>query len=166
MAKYVPLAFDPATGRATAAPSRAAAKSGRFEGVDITVKELEALSAHLREGLREQIRISTVRLRLSAFARAPVKTGRLALAIKHVYFDDGNVGSVYVAPMAEPRRARYFNLQTKQYIGAQRSRKFPLWLEYGTTRTAARPYLIPAFEAEKPRFEAGCRRVLASAPTG
>lgn len=87
-------------------------------------------------------------VRLQAIQAAPVgRTGQLRSAIHITQFRDGNV-SVFVGTTKDPR------------TGKDRPANLPLWLEYGTRRAGARPFLVPAGAAIEPQLDAEITRLM------
>lgn len=111
----------------------------------VVVTDLAALGTELRDALRHVVRLTTPEIRRAAEGRAPVKTGTLKRSINLVFFDDGDVGSVYVRQSYDPAVA-----SGKTY----RAREFPLWIEFGTITSSARPFLIPAMNQMRSVFDA------------
>jgi hypothetical protein len=128
--------------------------------------EFAKMSDDTKEGLRQAVQRATVRMAMDARARAPVRTGSLKAAIKYIFFENpggGLTGSVYVDRMVEPRTMTKMDIATRKEYGKRRPVKFPLMVEYGTYRSAERPFLIPALSQLYPYFEAECRRVVTKA---
>jgi hypothetical protein len=126
------------------------ARYAALQGVDETLHSLSGLSVEIRSGLREVVRKATERTLRAAISAAPSRTGALRdTGLRAKYFDDGDVGSVFVAPTRDARGTRAKNL--------------PIWLEYGTRRAAERPFLVPAGEASAESFGAESLRVVTSA---
>lgn len=120
-----------------------------IQGLDVALKELDGL-AGLEEDVKPLIREVTEDAQRDAIARwdqsqkgTQPRTGRYREAIRKVFFDDadGFKGSVFVAPMDDPRRRGW------------RAVNLPLWLEYGTRYMSARPHLIPAFELARRKLD-------------
>jgi hypothetical protein len=103
-------------------------------GVDAVLQGLGGLRGQLRDGLRGLVRSATTQTEAHARTTAPVgrlRGGTTRAAIRHTYFDDGDTGAVFVAPMKDAR-------------GRRRAKNLPVWLEYGTRKMDPRPFLVPA----------------------
>jgi hypothetical protein len=123
-------------------------------GVELTLGALQHLSVELRTSLRGLVRTATERTRARAAAGAPVARvggGATRQAISKTYFDDGDTGSVFVAPTRDWRTGRV------------RAKNLPIWQEYGTRRAAEHPYLTPAGREEGRRMVDASLRLVANA---
>lgn len=87
-------------------------------------------------------------------ARRNAPVGRYAVLQRSILFkqfSDGNV-SVFVGTMPAPGRSY-----------SERPANLPLWLEYGTRRAGAKPYLLPAANGAKSELERRTAEALAAA---
>jgi hypothetical protein len=128
-----------------------------------------AMSEETKAGLRQAVQRATVRMVTDARARAPVKTGTLRGAIKHIFFENpggGMTGSVYVDRMVEPRTMTKMDIKTRKAYSKRRPIKFPLMVEFGTFKSGERPFLLPALAQAYPYFEAECLRAMRGAYEG
>ncbi len=122
-----------------------------LSGVEDVTRALGALRDDLRTGLRGVVRTATTRTHARAVQAVPVARvagGTTRQAVRTTYFDDGDTGSVFVAPMVDPR------------TGRKRARNVPLWQEYGTRRADPHPYLTPAGRAEGRAMEREALRLV------
>ncbi len=115
------------------------------EAMRVAVKDLAAASTEMRDALRQVVRVTTPEIRRLAESRAPVKTGTLQRSINVIFFDDGDVGSVYVRRVTDPQKGPGGTTR-------KRAPEFPLWIEYGTVTAPAKPFLIPAADQMKSVF--------------
>lgn len=145
-----------ARGGYTAAARRAGrARAAAFEGLDLELRQIDALIDACEGGLRDLIKKSILTIQADARARLrsgshPYATGRTYEAIRTITFDDGNTGKVYVD-------------ETYDEEGRKRPKNLPLWIEYGTIHQNARPFLIPAFERERVLWQARALALLQKA---
>lgn len=107
-------------------------------GVTIVVKSnrLPEISAAIRPAVVGEVRKATYDVEARAKAKAPVKTGTLRRSIHSVFSNGGLTG--VVGP----------------------SVNYGKFIEWGTRRMAARPYMRPAAEAVLPKFAAAVARAL------
>lgn len=127
-----------------------------LSGVEATTRALALLRRDCQEGLRGLVRTATERTRSRAAAAAPVARvggGATRQAISKTFFDEGNTGAAFVAPTRDWR------------TGRTRAMNLPVWLEYGTRRAAARPFLTPAGEQEGRTLEREALRLVTQAVT-
>lgn len=123
------------------------------------------LSDEAKAGLKQAVERNTIRLAAHAKALAPVQRGvqpqgTLKNAIRHIFFDDGMTGSVFVGRMVDPRRVTRMDIKTRAAFGKKRSSKMPIYVEYGTETSGSRPFLLPALQAFYPRFQAECKQAI------
>lgn len=136
-----------AAGRA-AGRGRAAA----LEGLTLAFDELAKLkNAMDGSALAELVQRETAYMHADAQARVNFGRGiyRSHIRTKTFTNEDGYAGTVFVTqgPWARNPRVKW-------------PKNLPLWLEYGTRRMAARPHLIPAFNAARERFSRAVERLL------
>ncbi len=97
---------------------------------------LESLRRGSRPALQQALTEAAERVAADARQRAPVDTG----ALRH---------SIQVAPESGQLQLR-----------VEATVDYAAYVEMGTARMAAQPYLRPAMLAEKPRLEAAVKRVI------
>ena len=102
-----------------------------LKGVESAIAGLDALRTQMPRALVTLIRSATEEAAVKARHLAPRQTGGLRTSISTKYFDDGETGAVFVAPSVDAH-------------GRKRGKNFPRWVEFGTRRMDARPYLLPA----------------------
>jgi HK97 gp10 family phage protein len=107
-------------------------------GVNKVVRELDLRIARVRQAVKEQVAKSALNIQLGAKKRCPVRTGALRNSITVDF---------YGALSAE--------------IGPHMP--YAAYVEYGTRKMRAQPYLFPAFEEERLRFEEGLARAVKGA---
>lgn len=125
-----------------------------LSGVEEVQRALGTLSAELRTGLRGLVRDATQRTQNQARATVPVARvagGATRQAIGKTSFDDGDTGSVFVAPVRDP------------LTGRRRPTNVPVWLEYGTRKMTERPFLTPAGHAAGRQMEDAALRLVTQA---
>lgn len=95
-------------------------------------------AAHGRVGGRgsQVVRAFTLRVEARAKVYCPVDTGHLKNSIGSEFEGDGRSGEMTGTVTASASYARYVN--------------------YGTSRMAAQPFMDPAFDEEVPGFTAAC----------
>lgn len=113
--------------------------SVRIEGIKETVAEISLRDRRVREAVKHQVGESALKIQEEAKKRAPVDTGALRNSITVDFYEQG--------------------------LAAQIGPHMPYapYVEHGTRKMAARPFLSPAFEAERPRFEKGIRKAIKGA---
>lgn len=111
----------------------------RIIGQDRLLRKLAQIEPALRAAMQREVKIAAVNIERGAKQRAPVDTGRLRNSIAHEIHEGGlnaEIGSnVDYAP----------------------------FVEFGTRRMRAQPYLFPAFEEERPKYMDRLRRALSKA---
>jgi len=134
---------------------------GDFDTRDV-VRDLSRLSAALRDEVTAAIRDETAKVQAAAVRAAtwPGTTGKYRAAIRSkVFEEDGRVsGKVFVIQGDWHRDVKRASGRIRKW-----PKVLPIWLEYGTVRSSARPHLIPAFEAGKRRLDAAVVRILEKA---
>lgn len=108
----------------------------RIEGLGRLRRKLGKLGPAGRDAVRREIKRAALNVQNGARERVPVDTGRLRNSIAHVIDLDGM------------RAVIGTNVEYAPYV------------ELGTFRASAQPYLFPAFEAEKPKIRARLRKAL------
>jgi len=100
------------------------------KGVKETLAKIDLINAKVRKAVQEQVGKSAFNIQREAKKRCPVDTGALRNSITVDFY---GVMSAQIGP----------HMPYAPYV------------EYGTRKMAARPYLFPAFEQERPNFEKG-----------
>lgn len=111
----------------------------RVLGQDRLARKLAAIEPALKAAMQREVKIAAVNIQNGARSRVPVDTGRLRNSITHEILADGlnaSVGS---------------NVEYAPFV------------EFGTRRMRAKPYLFPAFEEERPRYMERLKRALSKA---
>lgn len=113
--------------------------SVRIDGIKETIAELSLRDKRVEKAVKAQVGESALKIQEGAKERAPVDTGALRNSITVDFYERG--------------------------LAAQIGPHMPYapYVEYGTRKMAARPYLGPAFAAERPNFERGIKKVLKGA---
>ncbi len=96
-------------------------------GVPKLLRKIDMKNAAVRRAVQRQVNKSALAIQREAKRRCPVRTG----ALRNSITVDFGVGEAWIGPHMP----------------------YAAYVEYGTRRMAARPYLYPAFEQEKPKFE-------------
>lgn len=100
----------------------------RFEGTDKVVDNLKSMQRRvLTKGLKESLLAAAEIIRVEAYQRAPVHTGKLA-------------GSM----VAEWDPQHHYAV-----VGPSKIAFYGEFLEYGTSKMAAKPFLRPALDARR-----------------
>lgn len=108
----------------------------RIEGLGRLRRKLGILTEREKDAVRREIKRAALNVQNGARERVPVDTGRLRNSIAHVIDLDGM------------RAVIGTNVEYAPYV------------ELGTFRASAQPYLFPALEAEKPKIRARLRKAL------
>ncbi len=107
-------------------------------GVEETIAKLSAMNAKARKAVGQQIAESALNIQMGAKKRCPVRTGALRNSITVDFY--GKM-SAQIGP----------HMPYAPYV------------EYGTRKMAAQPYLFPAFEEERPKLEEGIKKAIEEA---
>lgn len=113
--------------------------SVRIEGVKETIAEVALRDKRVQEAIRAQVGESALRIQEGAKKRAPVDTGALRNSITVDFYEVG--------------------------LAAQIGPHMPYapYVEHGTRKMAAQPFLGPAFHEERPKFEQGIKKAIKGA---
>lgn len=110
-------------------------------GTGVTVRvvsnRLPQISAAIKPAVVNEVKVASFDIEAQAKAKVPVKTGTLRRSIHSVFSNGGLTGT----------------------IGPSVS--YGKFVEFGTRRMGARPYMRPAAEAVLPKFAAAVKRALA-----
>lgn len=106
--------------------------------------QMQRMSEEVQAEVRQAVSDSLEAIKTDAVSFVPVDTGKLRDNIRIDLQKSGFRGSV----IAGGKGTSHANL-----------------VEYGTYKTKAQPFLTPAFEAEKPKFEARVARAVRKATT-
>lgn len=105
-------------------------------------EKLRKMPELAQKSIRKAIKISANQVRTAARQRVPVETAHLKKAIK-VYQDDDGMGA---------------------RVGVVKDDAFyAFYVEFGTSKTAPRPFLIPAHRAERPKIRRRYRNAVRKA---
>lgn len=105
--------------------------------VRIVSNRLPAMPAQIRAAVADEVKRATFDVEAKAKAKAPVKTGTLRRSIHSVFSNGGLTGIVGPSVL------------------------YGKFVEFGTRRMGARPFMRPAAEAVLPKFAAAVKRALA-----
>lgn len=100
------------------------------KGVKETLAKIDLTNAKVRKAVQEQVSKSALNIQREAKRRCPVDTGALRNSITVDFY---GVMSAQIGP----------HMPYAPYV------------EYGTKKMEAQPFLFPAFEQERPNFEKG-----------
>jgi HK97 gp10 family phage protein len=109
----------------------------RVHGDEGLRSKLATLPDDIRQAVGFEVKRSLLYIEAGAKRRVPVDTGRLRNSITHEQSEDGMKGRVGT------------NVEYGPYV------------EHGTRRMRARPYLFPSLEEETPRFKQRVRKAVA-----
>jgi HK97 gp10 family phage protein len=109
-------------------------------GMDEVIGKLNKFDVEARKAVRTQVRKSANAIRKGAQQRVPVDSGRLKKSIRARYSSDGF--SAEIAP----------GLKWRAHF-----------IEFGTLKMAAHPYMMPAWEQERPNYIAGVKQAIRGA---
>jgi HK97 gp10 family phage protein len=107
-------------------------------GVKETIAKIDLTNSKVRQAVKEQVAKSALNIQLGAKKRCPVRTGALRNSITVDFY---GVMSAQIGPHLP----------------------YAPFVEFGTKKMAARPYLFPAFEEERPKFEKGLAKAVKGA---
>lgn len=99
-------------------------------GIKETIAKIDLTNTKVRKAVQEQVGKSALNIQLEAKKRCPVRTGALRNSITVDFY---GVMSAQIGP----------HMPYAPYV------------EFGTRKMPAKPYLFPAFEEERPKFEQG-----------
>ena len=109
-----------------------------FKGVEETVANMKKLSPELKRKISQQVAKSALNIQKGAKERCPVDTGALRNSITVDFYGEM---SAEIAP----------HMPYAPYV------------EFGTKKMSAQPYLFPAYEEERPKFEQGLKKAIEEA---
>jgi len=96
----------------------------RIEGLDELIRSLEKFPDRIKEAIRKEFRKHSLKMLAAAKRRAPVKTGLLRRSLR--------------IEQEGPLKINFLSV----YYG--------VYVEYGTVRMKARPFMIPSIEENLP----------------
>jgi HK97 gp10 family phage protein len=158
--------------------------SVKVHGVRETIANFKRLSAELRRELQKTVARSAMSVQRGARRRCPVDTGRLRASIRPVYYRDGlsaevgtevsyaafmefGTGSLGASTNEQPLPSGYqhggpFKPPAQALVEWARRHKVSPWAVslgiFQAGGVAARPFLFPAWEEERPRFIEAVKR--------
>lgn len=136
-----------------------------LQGVTKLRRTLRRIEPAATEGIRLEIADAAEAIRLDAVSRAPVDEGDLVRSITAKFGRDrltavigpGAKGVLIASRLwASPFATRTAGITTTQFPKSARRDLFQFfkgyWIEFGTVKMAARPFMIPAFEVNRAHF--------------
>lgn len=108
------------------------------EGVEEVLGKIDLTNAKMRKAIKELVGKTALNIQLGAKRRCPVRTGALRNSITVDFY---GTMSAEIGP----------HMPYAPYV------------EFGTRKMAAQPFLFPAFEEEKPKFEEGLKKAIEEA---
>ena len=149
--------------------ARGPRRSG-LSGVPRLRRVLRQIEPEMVAPIRAEIADAAEAIRLDAVARAPVDEGDLVRSIGKTFGRDGltavigpgargvrimqrRAGSAFATRTADLKISKAARRDLFQFFKG-------FWIEFGTVRTAARPFMNPAFEANRAYFMARVRRAV------
>ncbi len=135
--------------------------------IKLTQDRFDELRKQLRKEAGQIVRDTATKIKLDAQLRAPVDTGALKNSIYVVTDRSSDYGTAIsqatsanpkaeLLPAVSPEEAGVDDLTAVIPVGA----KYGAYVELGTFRQAAQPYLGPAAEGQRAAFERAMRKVL------
>lgn len=126
-------------------------------------RALAAMTGEIRAQIAAELDRQAEEIRARAALLAPKDTGELAAAIEVRDSLDGFRGSGAVGNFARLVRGEAAGLS--RFVGVFPARRgspgwYAAWVEFGTVRTAAQPFLRPAFFSRRKRALAAIRRAI------
>jgi HK97 gp10 family phage protein len=114
-----------------------------LEGMDAVVRAFQNMRPKLRRAVNREVVGAALRIQGGAKRRTPVRTGRLR----------NSIGAADTEALLQGLNgaSRLSADTTEAVVGT--NVEYAPFVEFGTRRMAARPFLVPAFEEERPGFE-------------
>lgn len=109
----------------------------KIKGTDEVIKNLDSFNNHIEKEVEKEIINTATKVQARAKQRCPVDTGSLRNSISIKKLDDMEVEVGAYMPYAA-------------------------YVEFGTYKMKARPYLFPAFEEERPKFLRRLEKIMGS----
>lgn len=110
--------------------------SARIDGLQDVTAKLKKMGADTRERVQREVKRAALNVQNSAKLAAPVDTGRLRNSITHAM--DGDELGAQIGTNVE----------------------YAASVEFGSSRSRAQPYLVPALEQERGPFQARVAQAL------
>lgn len=119
-------------------------------GISVRVlsNRLPSMTAGMAEAAQRIVDATAYRIEARAKAAVPVKTGTLRRSIHTL--TPSTAGQVTMAPPSVSVPQGSLPPKGQAYVGV--GVNYGRFVEFGTRKMPPRPYLIPALEAEAPRF--------------
>lgn len=135
------------------------------------VNHFGEIAAEAQKQVERVIRKTAFAIEREAKLRAPVETGFLRASIYTVTAGSSRSFARSSLRAAERRQQRTGNLSSQGLFPEVRvsdkyealvavGAEYGIFLEYGTLRSAAQPFMTPAVEAVRPAFERDMKRAL------
>lgn len=131
-----------------------------LDGVPRLIRQIQLADTTTREATKGAVSRGTKRVASGARRRAPQASGELVSTIRDEYSKDGMVGYVKVGFGKLPRRSQASKQSRRDRLAKRRRARgtragkgaYGPVIEYGDKRRnrEPKPYIRPAFEAEKP----------------
>jgi len=107
-------------------------------GVDEAISKINLINREAANKIQEQVAKSARNISRNAKKRAPVRIGKLKKYIK----------------------IKYENNRLVADIGPTKKVFYGMFAEFGTKNSPARPFLFPAWEQEKERYQTGIKKAV------
>lgn len=133
----------------------------KLEGLEEAISRIHALGVATKEAVKQQVGESALSIQRGAKQRVPVDTGALRNSITVDFYQLGMTAEI--APHMP--YARYVEFGTGRR-GAESALELNDAMTQGISYnesiagTRAHPYMFPAFEEERPRYEEGIRQAI------
>jgi len=114
----------------------------KIDGVEEVVTNLNMINSDIRNKVQKELIIAGINVQNGAKKRCPVDTGTLRNSIAVKKTDDLEVEVGTYLP------------ETGAYM------PYAAFVEYGTSKMKAQPFLFPAYEEEKPKFLKRLKRIV------
>lgn len=126
----------------------------------VLYNKLPALSAALKKVVEQAVRKAALDIEREAKQRAPVQTGFLRNSIYAVTHE----GSDYGQDAGSPPRDSYLLDEVEKPKDGQTAfvavgANYGMYVEMGTSRMSAQPYLLPAADVVRPQFAAAMSQI-------
>ena len=140
--------------------------------VVIVFDKLPLVAVHLQKAAEDLVRTAAFNVEARAKSHAAVDTGAMRAAIYTVTHDSsGYSGAAAEATSASAEAAEHLQEEEPQPAKATSAvvhagMDYSVYVEYGTGRMAAQPFMTPAAAEESPRLQQALRKLAAELESG
>lgn len=112
----------------------------KVDGLDKVLGSIKKFTEEVKDNIKKAVEESSINVAGKAKQKVPIDTGNLKRAITHKMLDEGYTGEIGT-----------YDVHYAPHV------------EYGTSRTPAKPYLHPSLEEELPNFYQSIENVIKEA---